>query len=507
MTTPAPQSAAGVARNLAYGALTWVLPLLLSLAATPIIVRALGLEAYGIYALVLGLVGYSFNFGIGRAATKYIAEYRIKNDLEKINSIVSATLVLSVGFGLAGVILLSSLAWPIVDDVLLIEAGSQETAVTAIYIASLIVLVTTVNQVFGSVVQGLQRFDIYSKLFNANSFALLIGNMALALMGFGLNALLAWNLATLVLSTAAFAIVSKRLLPQLRFGIAGARASIGMVTTYSLGVVGYQVLANALLLFERGWITRVLGSETLTYYAVAMSIGVYIQGFAASLTLLLSPLTSETARESERMASIYKRSTRLVSVFVLFMSLTVIVGAREFLTLWLGPDFAVNAELLLILHTITFALVSVMGVSWMMREGLGVPSHNMYIFVACFIVALTLMVTLVGPYGSLGVAIARITGFGLIFLSVFLFEKWLFGRVLVGFWGMLVFHLGLAAVAAALVQWAILSNFELSWPVFILSVAAAGVAYAGALLVLGFLSADEKLLISRLVLRRPENEQ
>src|SRR5690606_23396619 len=204
----------------------------------------------------------------------------------------------------------------------------------------------------------------------------------------------------------------------------------------------------------------------------------------ASLTLLLSPLTSETARESERMASIYKRSTRLVSVFVLFMSLTVIVGAREFLTLWLGPDFAANAEILLILHTITFALVSVMGVSWMMREGLGVPIHNMYIFVACFIVALTLMVTLVEPYGSLGVAIARISGFGLIFLSVFLFEKWLFGRVLAGFWATLVFHLGLAALAAGLAQWAVLSNWELSWPVFILSVAAAGFAYAAALLVL-----------------------
>ncbi|HSI87860.1 MAG TPA: oligosaccharide flippase family protein [Pyrinomonadaceae bacterium] len=506
MSKTAPQTSAGVARNAVYGALTWVLPLLLSLAATPIIVRALGIETYGIYALVLGLVGYSFNFGIGRAATKYIAEYRIDNEFEKINSVVSATLFLSVGFGLAGVILLALLARPLVDDVLLIEAGSREQAVTAIYIASLIVLVTSINQVFGSIIQGLQRFDVYSKLFNANSFALLIGNMVLALMGFGLSGLLTWNLVTLTLSTLAFAILAKRLLPELHIGIAGARVSLRLVSVYSLGIVGYQVLANSLLLFERGWITRVLGSESLTYYAVAMSIGVYIQGFSASLTLLLSPLTSETERNSSRMASIYQRATRLVSVFVLFMSLMVIVGAEQFLTLWLGADFAARAELLLILHTITFAFVSVTGVSWMMREGLGVPSHNFYIFIACFVVAMALMITLVEPYGSTGVAVARLVGFSLMFLSIRFFEAWLFGSMLTDFWLRLLAHLGIAGAAAAVGQWAVLNYLSLSWPVFVLSVAFAGVIYVAMLLALGFLSSDEKLLIRRMVLRRSSDD-
>ena len=59
---------------------TWFLPLGLSFFATPIIVKALGDEDYGIYALVLGFIGYSFNFGIGRAITKYIAEYRASGE-------------------------------------------------------------------------------------------------------------------------------------------------------------------------------------------------------------------------------------------------------------------------------------------------------------------------------------------------------------------------------------------------------------------------------------------
>ena len=42
------------------------------------------------------------------------------------------------------------------------------------------------NQVFNAVLQGIHRFDVYSKIFNFNSFALLFGNIILALYGYGL---------------------------------------------------------------------------------------------------------------------------------------------------------------------------------------------------------------------------------------------------------------------------------------------------------------------------------
>ncbi|HMS11108.1 MAG TPA: hypothetical protein PKE66_16590, partial [Pyrinomonadaceae bacterium] len=64
------QTGTNVIRNISFGALTWVGPMALSLIATPYIVGALGLAGYGIYALVLGIISYSFNFGVGRAATK-----------------------------------------------------------------------------------------------------------------------------------------------------------------------------------------------------------------------------------------------------------------------------------------------------------------------------------------------------------------------------------------------------------------------------------------------------
>ena len=65
------QTSKSIVRNVIYGSLTWVLPVGLSFVATPIIVRSLGNNDYGLYALVLGFISYSFTFSLGRAVTKY----------------------------------------------------------------------------------------------------------------------------------------------------------------------------------------------------------------------------------------------------------------------------------------------------------------------------------------------------------------------------------------------------------------------------------------------------
>ena len=65
------QTSRSVLRNVAYGALTWVLPIGLNFVAMPVIVHSLGSHDYGLYALVAGIISYSFAFAVSRAITKY----------------------------------------------------------------------------------------------------------------------------------------------------------------------------------------------------------------------------------------------------------------------------------------------------------------------------------------------------------------------------------------------------------------------------------------------------
>src|SRR5437762_7483637 len=149
------QTSKSVFRNVIYGSLTWVLPIGLSFVATPIIVRSLGNNDYGIYALVLGLISYSFTFSLGRAVTKYIAEYRVSGESDKIRDLISATFTLNVTVGLSGILLICLLANWLVRDVFRIEPGAQDKTVIAFYVASGIIFLSMLNQVFVAILQGI----------------------------------------------------------------------------------------------------------------------------------------------------------------------------------------------------------------------------------------------------------------------------------------------------------------------------------------------------------------
>ena len=311
MTAKHSSNSKSIAKNILYSSSTWFLPLGLSFFATPIIVRALGNEDYGIYALVLGFIAYSFNFNIGRALTKYIAEYRVNDQKEKIQEVISATFFVNLTIGLAGLsIIFLSANW-LVTEVFKIESGSQSKTVNALYLSGFIIFFTMLSQVFSAILQGIQRYDVFSKIFNVYNFFLIGGNLLLALYGFKLNALLGWNLLIAIPTSLVILLCAKRLLPEFGIGFGFKGETLKLVLSYSWGVILYQILANILLLFERSWITRKLGAESLTFYVVPMMLAVYMHGFISSLMMVIFPLASELKEDKEKLLRLYLKATKI----------------------------------------------------------------------------------------------------------------------------------------------------------------------------------------------------
>ncbi len=52
------ETSRSILKNVLFGFSTWILPVGLSFAATPIIIKNLGNSEYGIYALILGFVAF-----------------------------------------------------------------------------------------------------------------------------------------------------------------------------------------------------------------------------------------------------------------------------------------------------------------------------------------------------------------------------------------------------------------------------------------------------------------
>lgn len=493
------QTSRSIVKNTLYGFSTWIVPLSLSFIATPIMVASLGHQDFGIYALVLGFIGYSFTFSIGRAATKYIAEYKTSGETEKIRGVISATFFINIAVGILGVSVICLLAQWLVADVFRIEPAEREKAVYSFYIASGIIFFLTLNQVFNAVLQGIHRFDVYSKIYNFFSILQLIGNILLAIYGFGLIVLLGWNLAMTAAMCAGFIISAKKLLPEFGINFKIQFDTIKLVLRFSAGIIGYQIMANILLLFERGWITRELGAESLTFYVVPFTLALYILSFVISLILVIFPLASELKDNREKLLRLYTKATKTVVFLVIFIGLTFIVESKFFLTLWMGEVFAEKSSSLLILHTLSFGITAIASVSWQMTDGLGYPTYNALVFSICLVISLTLMILLTQNYGNFGIALGRFIGYGTIFFSVFYVERWFFGKIQIGFWTKLLGTLIVPTVLAGLVEKLIITNFPVSWGTFILSVFLGGICYCAALFLLGFISSEEKLFLKNII--------
>jgi O-antigen/teichoic acid export membrane protein len=389
----------------------------------------------------------------------------------------------------------------LVADVFQIEAEDHSKTVFAFYIASLTLFFLMLNQVFNSILQGIHRFDIYSKITNFNSAAIISGNIILALNGYGLIILLGWNLLITFISCLFFIASAKRHLPEFGINYQFPKETVKTVLKFSAGVIGYQILANLFILFERGWIIRRLGAENLTYYVVPMQLAIYIHSFISSIVLVVFPLASELRGEREKLLRLYFKATKVVCFLVVFIEMTVVIHSREFLTLWLGADFAEKTFLILIIHATTFSLLAIQTIAWQMTEGLGYPQFNTFIYGICLTINAMLVIFLTADYGNEGIAFARLAGFTVMFFSLFYTEKWFFGEIQIKFWLKLTAMLGIAASGSVISQKLISYYFPLNWVWFLLSIGSGGIIYCLTLFLLGFINADEKILIRNLLKR------
>ena len=107
------------------------------------------------------------------------------------------------------------------------------------------------------------------------------------------------------------------------------------------------------------------------------------------------------------------------------------------------------------------------------------------------------MIFLIDDYGNTGMALSRLAGFGLIFFSIFVSEKWFFGSVQVRLWLRLILSLVPAAAVAGVVEFYVVSALSLSWGALVLGGVAGGISYLLVTYLSGLVTEEEWSIVRR----------
>ncbi len=411
---------ATLARSTLWNLAGRLLPLLVALAATPLLLDRLGLARWGIFALALSLVGLfgMFDLGIGRALTRMVAARLAAGTGQAAASAVATGLALLAGLGVLAGIAAAAGAWAYADllDVPAPLRAEVRWALLALSAAAPLVLV---NAALWGVLAAHQRFG------GVNLANLPI--LALYYLG-PLAALAAWDhlaAATIVLvacrvaMTWAYWRLCRAALPALAtarpdwsFALPLLRQG-GWITVANL----LQPLAQHL---DRFIIAARLSAEAAAHYATPFDIVIRIAVLAQAVLAGAFPAIATTLAGSTNEAGrIVRHSLLAILGLVLPPCLVCLLFADLLLGWWLSPDFAAAAAVPARWLAAGVVLFALDGVAAALIDGAGHARRNallavaeLALYVPCLFLALNMLgiagAAMVWTLRAVAVAAARL---------------------------------------------------------------------------------------------------
>lgn len=386
------------------------LPLLAGLAAIPTLIRILGTERFGILTLVWVVVGYLslFDFGVGRALTKLVAERLGDRRLEEVPGLIWAAILLVCAFGGVGALLLAALSRWLSGSALTIPEPLQAETTVAFYVLALLLPVMIAATALRGVLEAYQRFDIVAAIRVPTGLWTYLGPLAAAVVSPNLVPVMVVLALGRLLALAGYFVCCVLLVPALRQGprcasIADARvlASFGGWLSVS------NVLGPLMVYLDRFVIGTLLTMSAVAYYATPYEIVTRLWLIPAAIVGVLFPAMSATLSQDRlRAGRLAIRGTGYILMLLFPISLVLVGFAEEGLALWLGAEFAARSAPVLQWLAIGVLINSLAWVPLGLLQADGRPDLVAKLHVIELPIYVFLLFSLLEAHGIVGAAIA-----------------------------------------------------------------------------------------------------
>lgn len=398
--------------------------LLLWAVSTPIFIHTLGEEAFGVWVLVNAVIGMGgvVSFGFGEATVRYVALYRGQRRPAEIRRIVDTTLGLYLMVGAVVAVLLAIAAPAISRGVFGLEGADAAAAQTALKIAGLSMAVTSALKTYEAVINGFERYDVTARVGMVARSIIILGNVALALMGFGLVALIACALIGLTMQAAALFFIARRwFAPWLRPVSLPDWRTTTEISGYGLQS-WLQISAGALnSIADRFLVAALLGPAAAGVYTICVQLAQQIHLLLSRGLAFLMPVTSRTREAGgspDAIFQAYKSGATLSLVVAGAIGLPLYVLASQVLTVWVGESFAREGAAALRVLAIYYIMFGAAVPPYFLLNGAGLPGWNTIVSLVHALLGLTIAAILATRIGLEGVALGRLAAL-VVFLLLF----------------------------------------------------------------------------------------
>jgi O-antigen/teichoic acid export membrane protein len=366
-----------LAKNTIFSLLGQGLPLFVAVISLPFLIRGLGLERFGILSLAWAVLGYFniFDLGLGRAATKYIAEAFIKRDQKRVSAIVWTSVHIQTILGILGALILASLIPFFIEHVLNIPLYLRHEASTSFYFIATSLPFVFITGSFRGMLEASQRFDIV----NAIKIPFSSGNFLLPLFGM----LIGWNLPGIIV----LLVVSRCLATFTHYWACIHFFPYLKIISYPnvkelkalISFGGWVTLSNlsipAIVYLDRFLIASLLVISDLSYYTAPYEVINRLVIIPLSFVSVLFPAFSTLSSSGtyNKLIFSFTRSTKYLMTIMVPPILFFLLFAEEILRHWLGNDFVIKSTDVFRFLTLAIMLNTIGYIPSALIQGVGRP--------------------------------------------------------------------------------------------------------------------------------------
>lgn len=323
--------------------------MLVSLYTSRVVLQTLGVEDYGIYNVVGGVVAMLgfLNASMSGATSRFLAFAIGKGNQKKVNETFSSALIIHIGIALIVLIISETIGLWFLENKLVIPATRLDAA-RIVYQFSIFSTLVGITQVpYDACIIAREKMNIYAYVEILNVclrlvivYILLIGNYDKLI----LYALLQFIVSLLIMFI--YRIYSIRNYPETKFHFVLKRKQLVPMLNFS----GWDMLGNLSMIVRGQGINMLMnlffGPKINASAGIASSVMSVTTSFSGNFLMAVKPyITKLYAKEkyNELVSSIFF-SSKLAYLLVTVFALPIIIECNFILKLWLSivPDYAVS---------------------------------------------------------------------------------------------------------------------------------------------------------------------
>jgi O-antigen/teichoic acid export membrane protein len=343
-------SGKSIAKNTLYNLLGYGVPLVFALAIIPFLVKGLGNEKFGILNLVWVVIGYFsfFDFGIGRALTKIVAEKIGTNQTNEIPNIFWTSFFLMLLISLIGTVILIFLIPSLVHNIFNISKGLQTETLKTFYILALSIPIVTTAAGIRGILEAYQMFGIINIIRTFLGMFMFLGPLLCLIFTNSLFWIVIILIIIRIIVWVLFFVQCFKLDIKIENKIYFKKNLVKPILKLSGWLTISNIIVPLIVYMDRFMIGALVSAAAIAYYATPYEAVTKLLLIPGALIGVLFPAFSASFLTNPNFTKkLSLKAVKYSFIFLYPVVLLIITFAHEGMSLWLGKNFAENSSLIL----------------------------------------------------------------------------------------------------------------------------------------------------------------